>query len=496
MAGKIGLVLQDPESQLTNLDVEGEVVFGPENLCLTRAEIGERLEAALSATGIRELRHRFVYTLSGGQKQRVALAAGLAMRPRALLLDSPTSNLDPTGSEETLRAILGLWQAGATELIVMAAHKIDEVLPFATRLVVLDEGRVAFDGPPREVLGNHLAVLRDELGVFVPQVCELSVGAGRTGTDVAISVDEAAEVLRTWEPRRWMPPTVPVVPGQREPVVEVRDLHFAYDVGLPVLSGVSLTIARGEFLALLGPNGAGKTTLAKTIAGLYRPSRGSIRIGGVDVVDPTIHVRTGRVGYVFQYPDHQFVALTVVDELAYGLRARNMPEAEIGARVEPMLEMFELTNRRDVTPYSLSMGEKRRLSVATMLVLEPDVLILDEPTTGQDRHNTVALMRLLRSAASERGTTIVQITHDMEQAAEYADRLVVIDDGRVAFDGSVYELFADADLLGRCHLVPTQTSLVCRQVWPELRHLPVLPAELLSDQGPRSNLATDMAAAS
>jgi energy-coupling factor transport system ATP-binding protein len=171
-----------------------------------------------------------------------------------------------------------------------------------------------------------------------------------------------------------------------------------------------------------------------------------------------------------------------------------MPEPEIRARVEPMLEMFELTNRRDVTPYSLSMGEKRRLSVATMLVLEPDVLILDEPTTGQDRHNTIALMRLLRRAASERGTTIVQITHDMEQAAEYADRLVVIDDGRVAFDGSVYELFADADLLERCHLVPTQTSLVCRQVWPELAQVPVLPSELLD--GLRPGGVTNMVAAS
>jgi energy-coupling factor transport system ATP-binding protein len=492
MAGKIGLVLQDPESQLTNLDVEGEVVFGPENLCLTRSEIGQRLEDALGVTGIRELRHRFVYALSGGQKQRVALAAGLAMRPRALLLDSPTSNLDPTGSEETLSAILGLWQAGATELIVMAAHKIDEVLPFATRLVVLDEGRVAFDGPPREVLGNNLAVLRDELGVFVPQVCELSVGAGRSGAGVAISVEETAALLRTHA----APPAPKPHSGRavRESVVEVRDLHFAYEAALPVLSGVSLTIGRGEFLALLGRNGAGKTTLAKTIAGLYRPSRGSIRIGGVDVVDPTIHVRTGRVGYVFQYPDHQFVALTVADELAYGLRARNMPEPEIRARVEPMLEMFELSNRRDVTPYSLSMGEKRRLSVATMLVLEPEVLILDEPTTGQDRHNTIALMRLLRRAASEHGTTIVQITHDMEQAAEYADRLVVIDDGRVAFDGSVYELFADADLLQRCHLIPTQTSLVSRQVWPELTHVPVLPSELLA--GLRSATVADMAAAS
>src|SRR3981081_527271 len=197
------------------------------------------------------------------------------------------------------------FRPGLQGLIVRAASYGDEVLLFAPRLVVLDEGRVAFDGPPREVLGNNLAVLRDELGVFVPQVCELSVGAGRSGAGVAISVEETAALLRTHA----APPAPKPHSGRavRESVVEVRDLHFAYEAALPVLSGVSLTIGRGEFLALLGRNGAGKTTLAKTIAGLYRPSRGSIRIGGVDVVDPTIHVRTGRVAYVFQYPDHQFV---------------------------------------------------------------------------------------------------------------------------------------------------------------------------------------------
>ena len=487
VAGKAGLVLQDPESQLTNLDVEGEVVFGPENLGLPREEIAARLAGALAVAGIEPLRDRFVYALSGGQKQRVAIAAGLAMRPRVLLLDSPTSNLDPLGSEETLKAIVDLWQGGAVELIVMAAHKIDDVLPFATRLIVMSEGRIVLDGPPRAILAEHLEWLRDELGIFVPEVCEIAAGADRAARGVPTTVEEAAAVLRGAIHR----PAVDVQRGRsenveggtfnverRDPAVEVVDLHFAYRPGVPVLNGVSLAIGRGQFLALLGQNGTGKTTLAKNIAGLYRPSRGTIRLGGVDATSSAANLRSGKVGYVFQYPDHQFVALTVADELAYGLRARRMPEPEVAARVDGMLEIFKLAARRDEPPYGLSMGEKRRLSVATMLILRPDVLILDEPTTGQDRHNTRALMDVLRREARERGMTIIQITHDMEQAAEYVDRVVVMDDGRIVFDGDIVALFAEAELLRRCHLKPTPTTAACRLAWPDLERVPATPEQL------------------
>jgi energy-coupling factor transport system ATP-binding protein len=241
---------------------------------------------------------------------------------------------------------------------------------------------------------------------------------------------------------------------------------------------VTFSARRGEVLALLGQNGTGKTTLAKNIAGLYRPSRGTIRLGGVDATSSAAHLRSGKVGYVFQYPDHQFVALTVADELAYGLRARQMPEPEVAARVDRMLEIFKLAARRDAPPYGLSMGEKRRLSVATMLILRPDVLILDEPTTGQDRHNTRALMDVLRREARERGMTIIQITHDMEQAAEYADRVVVMDGGRIVFDGDIVALFAEAELLRRCHLKPTPTTAACRLAWPDLARVPATPEQL------------------
>ncbi len=489
VAGKVGLVLQDPESQLTNLDVEGEVVFGPENLGLPREEIARRLDWSLTVAGIGPLRNRFVYALSGGQKQRVAIAAGLAMRPRVLLLDSPTSNLDPIGGEETLKAIVDLWRGGAVELIVMAAHKIDDVLPVATRLLVMSEGRIILDGPPESILTQHLLALRDELGIFVPELCELAVLLN-AGQGQPINVDGTAAALRERvrvglalpvEGAASSTPTaarqaLPLTGGP--PAVEVADLHFAYEPGLPVLNGVSLSIERGQFVALLGQNGTGKTTLAKNIAGLYRPTGGTIRVGGVETTSSATYLRSGKVGYVFQYPDHQFVALTVADELAYGLRARAIPEPEVAKRVALMLELFKLSAHRDAPPYGLSMGEKRRLSVATMLVLRPDVLILDEPTTGQDRHNTVALMEVLRQEARERGMTIIQITHDMEQAAEYADRVMVMDGGRIVFDGTIEALFADAELLEQCHLKPTSTSSVCRLAWPELQMAPATPGRL------------------
>lgn len=501
VAGRVGVILQDPESQLTNLDVEGEVVFGPENLGLPRATIAERLEASLAATKIAHLRNRFVYALSGGQKQRVAIAAALAMHPRILLLDSPTSNLDPLGSEETLHAIVGLWQAGAVDLIVMAAHKIDDVLPFATRLVVLDGGRVVHDGPPAAVLGGHADHLREGLGVFVPEVCELAElaaarsaaggmmdpGRGHIGANEdagpPTSVPEVAALLAVLPPPR-APLPVRRVKADRAPggnsssAVEVRDLHFAYESGGPVLSGVSLSVDRGEFLALLGQNGTGKTTLAKCIAGLYRASWGTIRVAGMDVSSGAALLRSGTVGYVFQHPDHQFVTRTVYDEIAYGLRVRRAPETEMAPRVEAMLARFGLQARRDSPPYRLSMGEKRRLSVATMLVLQPEVLILDEPTTGLDRQNMVTLMDVLRQEAAERGLTIIQITHDMEQAARYADRAVVMDGGEVVFDGALAGLFVQDELLRRCHLKPTPTAAAARIAWPQLEYAPTTPDEL------------------
>jgi energy-coupling factor transport system ATP-binding protein len=339
---------------------------------------------------------------------------------------------------------------------------------------------VRFDGTPDEVFGQHLVTLRDELGIFVPEVCELAVEARGLGGRMPRTIDEAADLLGDLSIPPWGrgDEGAPWWDGEVIPAVEVADVHFAYTPERPVLQGVSLTVRPGELLALLGQNGTGKTTLAKNIAGLYRPSRGRIRLGGVDVTASTDHLRTGKVGYVFQYPDHQFVALTVADELAYGPRARGVSESEIKARVHLMLARFHLEAARDAPPYSLSMGEKRRLSVATMLILEPDVLILDEPTTGQDRQNTVALMSILRQEAAERGMTVIQITHDMEQVAAYADRVVVMDGGQIVFDGDARDLFADEPLLRRCHLTPTPTFSVARQCWPGLERLPITPSEL------------------
>jgi energy-coupling factor transport system ATP-binding protein len=389
--------------------------------------------------------------------------------------------LDPLGSEETLHALVDLWKTGSVDLIVMAAHKIDDVLPFATRLVVMDGGRIVFDGAPSRILAEHLETLRDKLGIFVPEVSEIAAHVDPSGSVVPTTLEAAAEKLRAVVGERFPAPTPhghAAPPKSGEPAVEVRGLQFAYTPGVPVLEEVSLSIGRGELVALLGQNGTGKTTLAKNIAGLYHPSRGSIRLGGMETTRSTAHLGSGKVGYVFQYPDHQFVALTVADELAYGPRARQVPETTVASRVEEMLELFHLTARRDTAPYGLSMGEKRRLSVATMLILQPDVLILDEPTTGQDRRNTVALMEVLRREARERGMTIIQITHDMEQAAEYADRVVVMDGGRMVFEGDIHALFGETELLRRCHLKPTQTDAVCRLAWPDLASVPATTEEL------------------
>ena len=407
--GRVGLLMQDPEAQVVLARVGDDVAFGMENLGVPREEIWPRVADSLNAVGLDVPLDHSTTELSGGQKQRLALASILAMGPGLLLLDEPTANLDPSGVAEVRAAVEAVVErTGATMVVV--EHRVDVWAPLVDRVIVVADGRIAADGPLDEVLEQQGDALR-ERGIWLP------------GDDVAAEVGPAPEVA----------------PASSEdaPIARVTDLTIGYDKASPVRSGIDLTIERGVSTCIVGANGAGKSTFALTLAGLLPPLEGTVEVETADGTagDPHEWISKqllGRMSMVFQEPEYQFLASTVAEELAIGPRAVGMTEEEIAPLVEEHMEALGLTRLARANPMTLSGGEKRRLSVATALISAPELLILDEPTFGQDRGTWLGLVRLLR-AALERGVTLVSITHDPAFVAAMGQR--VVDLGLVGIRG-------------------------------------------------------------
>ncbi len=434
--GRVGLLMQDPEAQVVLARVGDDVAFGMENLGVAREEIWPRVENSLEAVGLSVPLDHSTTELSGGQKQRLALASILAMGPGLLLLDEPTANLDPSGVAEVRAAVEKVVErTGAT--VVVVEHRVDVWASLVDRVIVVADGAIAADGPLDEVLAQQGEALR-ERGIWLP------------GDDVAAEVGPAPEV----------PPASSEGPegGARgaSPIARVTDLTIGYDASAPVRSGIDLTIERGVSTCIVGANGAGKSTFALTLAGLLPPLDGVVEVETSDGTAGDPHEWSskqllGRMSMVFQEPEYQFLAATVAEELAIGPRAAGMSDEEIAPLVDEHLEALGLTKLARANPMTLSGGEKRRLSVATALISAPELLILDEPTFGQDRGTWLGLVRLLR-AALERGVTLVSITHDPAFVAAMGQR--VIDLGQVGTRGSAPEDSTDeagAALAGNAH---------------------------------------------
>ena len=417
--GRVGLLMQDPEAQVVLARVGDDVAFGMENLGVPREEIWPRVEESLSAVGLDVPLDHSTTELSGGQKQRLALASILAMGPGLLLLDEPTANLDPSGVAEVRAAVEAVVErTGATMVVV--EHRVDVWAPLVDRVIVVADGRIAADGPLREVLDQQGEVLR-ERGMWLP------------GDDVAAEVGPAPEVA----------PASSEGAEEEEgargatPIARVTGLSIGYDKASPVRSGIDLTLERGVSTCIVGANGAGKSTFALTLAGLLSPLAGTVEVETSDGTRGDPHEWSskqllGRMSMVFQEPEYQFLASTVADELAIGPRAVGMSEEEIAPLVEEHMEALGLTKLARANPMTLSGGEKRRLSVATALISAPELLILDEPTFGQDRGTWLGLVRLLRAALA-RGVTLVSITHDPAFVAAMGQR--VVDLGLVGIRG-------------------------------------------------------------
>jgi energy-coupling factor transporter ATP-binding protein EcfA2 len=422
--GRIGLVLQDPDSQVVLARVGDDVAFGCENLGIPREEIWHRVGEALEAVGLDLPLDHPSSTLSGGQKQRLALAGALAMKPGLLLLDEPTANLDPQGVGEVRDAVARVLAGRATTLVVIE-HRVSVWFDLVDRVIVLDaSGGILADGTPQQVLqaeGERLAAA----GVWVPGIPPV-LPARSPGTTLAgrtLLTTDALEIGR----------------GRKRRVAEPG-------------TGIELSVDAGLATAITGVNGAGKSTLALTLAGLLPPASGSVNATELLAEGIGQHPHSWksrqlltRIGTVFQNPEHQFLAATVRAELAIGPRALGLPDAEISERVDRLLSRLRLDSLAGANPFTLSGGEKRRLSVATVLATAPRILVLDEPTFGQDSRTWQELVALLAELLQD-GSSVVAVTHDTEFVKALADVEVRLDPRRgtnAAFLG------ADAAVLAR-----------------------------------------------
>jgi energy-coupling factor transporter ATP-binding protein EcfA2 len=452
----VNMLFQNPEDQIVTLSVEEEVAFALENYLMAPSEIHPRIDRALDLVGLKGFRERSTLKLSGGEKQRVALAAMLAMEPRILILDEPTSNLDPVGTADVLETIDRIRERLDITLLVIE-HEVDAVFDRVDRVLLVDGKTVHGPHDPRTFLDRHGLDVRDDLGLWIPQATEVALELRKAGIPVArlpLNGDELVESLAPNGPLGMTSTSAAGVSAKvgeaSAPAIDVRDVSFSYGEG-DVLRGVRLQAYRNELLAIVGQNGSGKSTLAQLFNGILTPTNGQVLVEGKPTTEYKFAQLVKRVAYIFQVPEKQFIRTTVFDEIAHGLRALKLTEAETEERVLEFLDRLRLREDRDRSPYVLSHGEKRRLSVACMVAAKPDVIVLDEPTFGQDYQQAQRLMQLLRSLANE-GAAVVFITHDMRLVAEYADRCAVLSGGEIAFEGAPPELFAADDVLARSKL--------------------------------------------
>ena len=455
IAPLVGFVLQRPENQLLNLTVEEDVAFGPENLCMDPVAIRSRVAESLAFVGMSNFAKRAPDTLSGGEAQRVVLSSVLAMGPELFVLDQPAAELDPVGRKLVYANLCRLNREGG-KTILLVEDRLDDVLPFLTRVILMIEGRIVKDAPPEEFFADETL---PSYGIRVPALTSRTEDCGlrtewdleRGDTVTRRHGEDSERRTRNAEPVL-MPsahhssliahhPSQPSVLGPQSCyAVEAQGLGFRYPSSDRwALKSVSLGFRQGEFAAIIGGNGAGKTTLAKQLAGLLRPTEGGVLVSGRDISGASVSALSRTVRYLFQDPDYQLFCNSVFDEAAFSLKIAKVPPKQITELVDAILQKLGLFSLKDRHPYTLSRGQRQRLALASILVREPRVLVVDEPTTSLDYRETIQILDLLVEYRRE-GGTVIMITHDMEMVFRYSERSIVMADGMVDLDTPTAEL--------------------------------------------------------
>lgn len=429
---QLGLVFQNPDDQIVTSVVADDVAFGPENLGVPRAQISARVARELRRVAMEKYAHADPSRLSGGQRQRVCIAGALAMEPAVLVLDEPSSLLDVRGRAAIMRVMGRLAAAGAT--LVHVTHFMDEALA-ADRVIVMQRGHVALEGTPDEVFATKNAQVMEALGLEMPFEARLAAALRADAADGgAIAAPGAPSDEK---------PAAPA-PAAEPPAILARDLGFSYGPGAQALDGVSLEAPVRATTAIVGQTGSGKSTLLRLLCGLEAADAGSLTVCGINAATKRGRRQVRRaVGYVMQHPERQLFAQTVAEDVAFGPRNQGLSAAEVERRVAHALDLVGLTDRRDASPFELSGGQQRLAAIAGVLAMEPELLVLDEPTAGLDPRGRARLRALMADLAAH-GVTLLQVTHSMEDAAR-ADHVVVLDQSRVLAAGTPAEVFCPAN---------------------------------------------------
>lgn len=428
---QLGLVFQNPDDQIVTSVVADDVAFGPENLGVPRTQIATRVARELRRVAMEKYAHADPSRLSGGQRQRVCIAGALAMEPAVLVLDEPSSLLDVRGRAAIMRVMGRLAAAGAT--LVHVTHFMDEALA-ADRVVVMQHGRVALEGTPDEVFATKNAQVIEALGLEMPFGARLAAALRANAADGKVAAVAGPSGEK---------PAAPA-PAAEPPAILARDLGFSYGPGAQALDGVSLEVPVRATTAIVGQTGSGKSTLLRLLCGLEAADAGSLTVCGINAATKRGRRQVRRaVGYVMQHPERQLFAQTVAEDVAFGPRNQGLSAAEVERRVAHALDLVGLADRRDASPFELSGGQQRLAAIAGVLAMEPELLVLDEPTAGLDPRGRARLRALMADLAAH-GVTLLQVTHSMEDAAR-ADHVVVLDQSHVLAAGTPAEVFCPAN---------------------------------------------------
>ncbi|WP_302537524.1 ABC transporter ATP-binding protein [Clostridium saudiense] len=454
LSNSVGTVLQDPDGQFIGLTVGEDIAFKLENDCVSQEEMKEKVKIVSEIVGIDTHLNAAPYSLSGGQKQRVTLAGVMVGDVDILLFDEPLASLDPATGKSAIELIDQI-QKETKKTILIIEHRLEDVLHCAVdRVIVVNNGEIAADITPAELLSSNIL---SETGIREPLYITALKYAGCTITPEmkpehidTLNIDLCREKLKTW----YEETSEEEKQTTGEAILEMKNVKFSYESGKEILHGVSFKVNKGEMVSIVGRNGAGKSTISKLICGFYKPTEGQILFDGRDLINDTIKERAEKIGIVMQNPNQMISKTMIFDEVALGLKVRGVPEEEIKNRVFETLKICGLYEFRNWPISALSFGQKKRVTIASILVLNPEVIILDEPTAGQDFKHYTEIMEFLKEL-NKKGVTIVMITHDMHLMLEYTNRAIVLSNGLKLAEDIAANVLTDEEVINKANLKET-----------------------------------------
>lgn len=457
ITASVGLVFENPFSQMTGakFTVYDEIAFGLENQGVPRDVMHERIRESMQLLDIEQLQTQNPFSLSGGQMQRVAIASVIAMKPDILILDEPTSQLDPEGAEDVFRVIEKLADGGMT--IIMVEQKMEKLAAYANRILLLHDGKLIADGKPEEVFAKDDL---NEYGIEPPVYVKIARALGLRD-DATGQYPVSLEQMPVEREIQFRPVDKVVLENRNTAELIVRDLHFSYEKGRDVIHGLNVTL-RGEPIAIIGQNGAGKSTFVKLLKALLKPDNGEILLNGVPTSKTSAAKLASRIGLIFQNPNDQIFKHKVIDEVMFGPLNIGQSREEALANAKEMLSLVGLVDKADENPYDLSLAERKMVAMASILAMETDIVIFDEPTMGQDIYGKAKVKEIIHSL-HEKGKLVICILHDMDFVADAFGRTIIFSNGRMLFDGETRDAFAQEEALRLARVEqPHITKLVKR----------------------------------